>query len=112
MIFPKIHYKSILELSKKEVINYAKILKILKTKYDNLFQTAFPYSSAINQAPTIKNNQWLIHISFFPTLLRSKDLKKFMVGYQMFAEIQRDMNPEFAVKKLRNCSETHFCKTK
>ena len=114
MIVPKIHHKSILELSKKEIIDYAKILKIVTTKYDNLFQTNFPYSSGISQAPTNKNenNEWHMHMSFFPPLLRSDDVKKFMVGYEMFAEPQRDITPELAAEKLRNCSEIHFSKIK
>jgi len=114
MIIPKIHYKSVLELSEKEVIDYAEILKSLTTKYDNLFQTSFPYSSGINQAPTNKdeNKEWHMHMSFYPPLLRSVDVKKFMVGYEMFAEPQRDITPEFAAEKLRNCSKIHFSKVK
>lgn len=114
MIIPKKHYRNILELSKKEVTDYATILKILTTKYDNLFNISFPYSSGIHQAPTNnnKNNEWHMHMSFYPPLLRSNNIKKFMVGYEMFAEPQRDITPEHAAEKLRNCSETHFSKTK
>ena len=110
MIIPKKHHKSILSFSENELVDYAKILKKLTTKYDNLFNTSFPYSSGIHQAPTNnkKNEEWHMHMSFYPPLLRSADVKKFMVGYEMFAEPQRDVTAEIAAEKLRNCSEKHF----
>ena len=114
MVITKNHRKSILELNEKEVTNYANILKILTTKYDNLFQTSFPYSTGIHQAPTNneQNNEWHVHMSFYPPLLRSANIKKFMVGYEMFGEPQRDITPEQAAESLRNCSKTHFSKVK
>ena len=110
MIVTKNHRKSILELNEKEVTDYANILKILTTKYDNLFQTSFPYSTGIHQAPTNneQNKEWHMHMSFYPPLLRSASIKKFMVGYEMFGEPQRDITPEQAAESLRNCSKTHF----
>ena len=114
MIITKNHRKSILELNEKEVTDYANILKILTTKYDNLFQTSFPYSTGIHQAPTNneQNKEWHMHMSFYPPLLRSASIKKFMVGYEMFGEPQRDITPEQAAESLRNCSNTHFSKVK
>lgn len=114
MIITKNHRKSILELNEKEVTDYANILKILTTKYDNLFQTSFPYSTGIHQAPTNneQNKEWHMHMSFYPPLLRSASIKKFMVGYEMFGEPQRDITPEQAAESLRNCSKTHFSKVK
>jgi UDPglucose--hexose-1-phosphate uridylyltransferase len=114
MVITKNHRKSILELNEKEVTDYANILKILTTKYDNLFQTSFPYSTGIHQAPTNneQNNEWHVHMSFYPPLLRSSNIKKFMVGYEMFGEPQRDITPEQAAESLRNCSNTHFSKVK
>ena len=114
MVITKNHRKSILELNEKEVTDYANILKILTTKYDNLFQTSFPYSTGIHQAPTNneQNNEWHVHMSFYPPLLRSANIKKFMVGYEMFGEPQRDITPEQAAESLRNCSKTHFSKVK
>ena len=110
MVITKNHRKSILELNEKEVTDYANILKILTTKYDNLFQTCFPYSTGIHQAPTNneQNKEWHMHMSFYPPLLRSASIKKFMVGYEMFGEPQRDITPEQAAESLRNCSNTHF----
>ena len=114
MVITKNHRKSILELNEKEVTDYANILKILTTKYDNLFQTSFPYSTGIHQAPTNneQNKEWHMHMSFYPPLLRSANIKKFMVGYEMFGEPQRDITPEQAAESLRNCSKTHFSKVK
>lgn len=114
MVITKNHRKSILELNEKEVTDYANILKILTTKYDNLFQTSFPYSTGIHQAPTNneQNKEWHMHMSFYPPLLRSASIKKFMVGYEMFGEPQRDITPEQAAESLRNCSKTHFSKVK
>lgn len=114
MVIPKRHYKSILELSEQELMDYAEILKKITTKYDNLFKTSFPYSAGIHQAPTNKNknDEWHMHMSFYPPLLRSRDIKKFMVGYEMFANPQRDISPEIAAEKLRNCSELHFSQVK
>ena len=114
IIITKNHRKSILELNEKEVTDYANILKILTTKYDNLFQTSFPYSTGIHQAPTNneQNKEWHMHMSFYPPLLRSASIKKFMVGYEMFGEPQRDITPEQAAESLRNCSNTHFSKVK
>ena len=114
MVITKNHRKSILELNEKEVTDYANILKILTTKYDNLFQTSFPYSTGIHQAPTNneQNNEWHVHMSFYHPLLRSANIKKFMVGYEMFGEPQRDITPEQAAESLRNCSKTHFSKVK
>ena len=113
MIIPKKQHKSILSFSENELVDYAKILKKLTTKYDNLFNISFPYSSGIHQAPTDnkKNEEWHMHMSFYPPLLRSANVKKFMVGYEMFAEPQRDITAETAAEKLRNCSEKHFTET-
>ena len=113
MIIPKKQHKSILSFSENELVDYAKILKKLTTKYDNLFNISFPYSSGIHQAPTDnkKNEEWHMHMSFYPPLLRSANVKKFMVGYEMFAEPQRDITAEIAAEKLRNCSEKHFTET-
>ena len=110
MIVPKRHVTSILELTQKEVANYASILKALTIKYDNLFETSFPYSAGIHQSPTDgkDNSHWHMHMSFYPPLLRSAEVKKFMVGYEMFANPQRDITAEQAAQRLRGCNDTHF----
>jgi UDPglucose--hexose-1-phosphate uridylyltransferase len=110
MIVPKRHITSILELSQQEVSDYASILKGLTIRYDNLFETSFPYSAGIHQAPTDgkDNSHWHMHMSFYPPLLRSAEVKKFMVGYEMFANPQRDITAEQAAQRLRDCATTHY----
>ncbi len=110
MIAPKKHYQNITQLSLKEKGSFASILKEVTVRYDNLFQTSFPYSSGIHQAPTDGDghNEWHFHMSFYPPLLRSATIKKFMVGYEMFADPQRDITPEQAAKNLRDLSKIHF----
>ena len=114
MIVPKRHITSILELSKQEVSDYASILKALTTSYDNLFETSFPYSAGIHQSPTDgkDNSHWHMHMSFYPPLLRSAEVKKFMVGYEMFANPQRDITAEQAAQRLRDCATTHYSNNK
>lgn len=114
MIVPKRHVTSILKLSQQEVADYASILKALTIKYDNLFETSFPYSAGIHQAPTDSkdNSHWHMHMSFYPPLLRSAEVKKFMVGYEMFANPQRDITAEQAAQRLRDCATTHYSNSK
>ena len=95
------------ELITEECEDFAQQLKTLTQKYDKLFNTSFPYSSGIHQAPTDGKSykEWHWHMSFYPPLLRSATVKKFMVGYEMFASPQRDITPETAasvLKKLAN----------
>lgn len=112
MIVPKRHLTSISSLTPQEVNDYAAILKALTIRYDNLFETSFPYSAGIHQAPTdgLDNSHWHMHMSFYPPLLRSAEVKKFMVGYEMFANPQRDITAEQAAQRLRDCSSTHYTK--
>ncbi|MNY24274.1 Galactose-1-phosphate uridylyltransferase [compost metagenome] len=85
-------------------------MKLLTTRYDNLFNTSFPYSAGMHQAPVNSGDfpEWHWHMHFYPPLLRSATVKKFMVGYEMLANPQRDITPEFAAQQLRNCSTTHY----
>ena len=110
MILPKKHHQNIGQLHTKEVECFAEMIKQITTIYDNLFEISFPYSSGIHQAPTDKNNNdaWHFHMSFYPPLLRSATVKKFMVGYEMFATPQRDITPEQAANTLRNLPTKHF----
>ena len=104
MIVPKRHMSNISELTAKEKEDFAQQLKTLTQKYDALFDTSFPYSSGIHQAPTDgkEHNEWHWHMSFYPPLLRSATIKKFMVGYEMFAMPQRDVTAEFAAAQLKS----------
>jgi len=103
MIAPKKPQKSIVEMSDKEALNFAEAISVITKAYDKLFNTSFPYSSGIHQAPTNgqENKHWHWHMSFYPPLLRSATVKKFMVGYEMFGSPQRDITAEIAAKKLR-----------
>jgi len=88
----------------------ADLFKRLTTRYDNLFETSFPYSMGFHQAPTDgeARPEWHLHAHFYPPLLRSATIRKFMVGYEMLASPQRDITPEFAAATLRNLSESHY----
>lgn len=88
----------------------ADILKRLTTRYDNLFEVSFPYSMGWHGAPTdgAQHPHWQLHAHFFPPLLRSATVKKFMVGYEMLAEAQRDLTAEQAAARLRELPETHY----
>ena len=103
LIIPRRKLASILELNAKERNEYASALSVLTKKYDKLFQTPFPYSAGLHQAPTdgTKHSEWHFHMHFYPPLLRSASVKKFMVGYEMLAEPQRDITPEYSARMLR-----------
>ena len=103
MIVPKKHQSSILELNEEDALLYAEAISVLTKAYDKLFDCSFPYSSGIHQAPTNgkDNSHWHWHMSFYPPLLRSATVKKFMVGYEMFGSPQRDITAEIAAKMIR-----------
>ncbi|MDN3665465.1 UDP-glucose--hexose-1-phosphate uridylyltransferase [Algibacter miyuki] len=104
MIVPKKQQKDILELTGNETLLFGEAISVITKAYDKLFNTSFPYSSGIHQAPTNgeDNAHWHWHMSFYPPLLRSASVKKFMVGYEMFGSPQRDITAESAVKMLRD----------
>lgn len=112
MIIPKRATKDISQLTEDEVVAFAEAIQWITIRYDNLFEVSFPYSSGIHQAPTDGNlhPEWHWHMSFYPPLLRSATVKKFMVGYEMFGNPQRDITPEQAAEKLRDVSGVHYKK--
>ncbi|ETN95889.1 UDP-glucose--hexose-1-phosphate uridylyltransferase [Zhouia amylolytica] len=112
MIVPKRHIQSIDQLQEEEEKAFASIIKKLTIKFDNLFETSFPYSAGIHQKPTDgkEHPEWHFHMSFYPPLLRSSTVKKFMVGYEMFANPQRDITAEQAANTLNALSEVHYLK--
>ena len=85
----------------------ADILKRITSRYDNVFGVSFPYSMGFHQRPTDgqKHPEWHLHAHFYPPLLRSATIRKFMVGYEMLAGPQRDITPENAAERLRALSE-------
>lgn len=110
MIIPQKKYASLLEFKTDEIKAFANAISIITIKYDNLFKTSFPYSSGIHQAPTDgkQHKEWHFHMHFFPPLLRSASIKKYMVGYEMLSEPQRDITPEASAKILRELPEVHY----
>ncbi len=110
LLLPRRHILRLPDLTDAERQSLAGILKRLLTRYDNLFQTSFPYSMGWHGAPTGPGEfgHWQLHAHFFPPLLRSATVKKFMVGYEMLGEAQRDITPEQAAQTLRALSEIHF----
>ena len=110
MIIPKRVVGSIAAFSSDEVAAYAEAIKVLTIKYDNIFKTSFPYSSGIHQAPTDgeEHPEWHMHMSFYPPLLRSATVKKFMVGYELFANPQRDISAEKAASTIKEQPSVHY----
>ena len=110
MIIGKEHRGAIVEFNSSERAAFADILKKITTRYDNLFLTNFPYSMGFHQKPTDgKNYDFLhFHAHFYPPLLRSATVRKFLVGFELLGSPQRDITPESAAERLRNLSEIHY----
>ncbi|MFZ0320188.1 MAG: UDP-glucose--hexose-1-phosphate uridylyltransferase [Candidatus Sulfotelmatobacter sp.] len=110
LLLSKRHRTGIDALDAAERTGLADILKRITTRYDNLFQTSFPYSMGFHQRPTDggEHAEWHFHAHFLPPLLRSAAIKKFMVGFELLASPQRDTTPEHAAEKLRELPEKHY----
>jgi UDPglucose--hexose-1-phosphate uridylyltransferase len=96
-----------LDFSNDERDALADLIRRLSLRYDNLFGVQFPYSMGIHQSPTdtLSHPEWHLHFHFYPPLLRSATVRKFMVGYEMMANPQRDTSPEMSAALLRESSE-------
>lgn len=112
MLVPLRPQQHIGQMNTTEKQAFAAILQALTIRFDNVFQCSFPYSAGIHQAPTDGREYpgWHWHMSFYPPLLRSATVKKFMVGYEMFGESQRDITPEQAAETLRQVPGRHYKK--
>lgn len=110
LLVPHRHILRLDELTATEKDSLALILKALTAKYDNIFQVSFPYSMGWHGAPTLKGDyaHWQLHAHFYPPLLRSATVKKFMVGYEMLAMPQRDITPEICAHRLSKLSNIHY----
>ncbi len=110
LLLPNRHVLRLPDLNHAERDALADILKRLLIRYDNLFETSFPYSMGWHGAPYGSDEvaHWQLHAHFYPPLLRSATVKKFMVGYEMLGEAQRDLTAEQAAARLRALSETHY----
>lgn len=97
-------------LSADEVLSLADIYRRLTIRYDNLFEISFPYSMGIHQAPNDgqAHPEWVLHAHFYPPLLRSATIRKFMVGYEMLAMPQRDITPEISAERLQSLADVHY----
>lgn len=113
LIIGKNHRGAIDEFDEDEKTAFADILKKITTRYDNLFLTSFPYSMGFHQKPTDGKNYRFTHFHahFYPPLLRSATIKKFLVGFELLGSPQRDITPESAAERLRNLSEIHYLET-
>jgi len=110
LILSRGHVGGLAEMDVAQRSGLADILKRLTTRYDNLFQTGFPYTMGVHQSPSDEqaHPEWHFHAHFYPPLLRSATVRKFMVGFEMLGMPQRDITPESAAERLRESSEIHY----
>jgi UDPglucose--hexose-1-phosphate uridylyltransferase len=104
MIISKRHIQHIGQMNETEKTGFADAIKQITAAYDKVFGVSFPYSAGIHQSPTDGQEHpgWHFHMHFYPPLLRSATVKKFMVGYEMLGNPQRDITPEMGAERLRN----------
>ncbi|MCA1583425.1 MAG: UDP-glucose--hexose-1-phosphate uridylyltransferase [Acidobacteria bacterium] len=110
LVLPTRHVSGLDDLDDAERDGLSDIIKRFTVRYDNLFHTPFPYSMGFHQRPTDGDSHpaWRLHTHFYPPLLRSATVRKFMVGYEMLGTAQRDTTPEQAAARLRAMSEHHY----
>jgi UDPglucose--hexose-1-phosphate uridylyltransferase len=110
LLIPRFQVAGLPELTSEHRQDLAAVLKRLTSRYDNLFECSFPYSMGWHGAPSNCDNRgaWQLHAHFYPPLLRSATVRKFMVGFEMLAESQRDLTPEQAAQRLREVSPLHY----
>ena len=110
LLLPRFAVQQLNALAPEQRDALADIMKAVTIAYDNLFQTSFPYSMGWHGAPSATPDapHWQLHAHFYPPLLRSASVRKFMVGYEMLAEAQRDLTPEAAAAHLRATDKIHY----
>ncbi|AJY45494.1 UDP-glucose--hexose-1-phosphate uridylyltransferase [Martelella endophytica] len=110
MVLPKRHIRSMEEMTASERMDLAEAMSKTTIRYDNLFRTSFPYSMGFHQRPTDgeAHDEWVMHAHFYPPLLRSATVKKFMVGFELLGGPQRDLTAEQAADRLRGLADTHY----
>jgi UDPglucose--hexose-1-phosphate uridylyltransferase len=108
LVLPRAHHGALTDLGPEARAGLANILRRLTGRYDQLFQVSFPYSMGFHQRPTDDepHAEWHMHAHFYPPLLRSATVRKFMVGYELLGQPQRDITPESAAERLRSLPET------
>ena len=96
-------------MNDQERRDLAAAMKDITTRYDNLFEVSFPYTMGLHQRPAGGEQPWWhFHAHYYPPLLRSATVRKFMVGFEMLATPQRDITPEAAAERLRGLSTVHY----
>jgi UDPglucose--hexose-1-phosphate uridylyltransferase len=110
LLLSKRHFASMPDCEERERTALADILKQITTRYDNLFEVSFPYSMGFHGAPSdgTPHSEWHFHAHYHPPLLRSATVRKFMVGYELLAQPQRDITPESAAERLRALPAPHY----
>ena len=110
LLLPLFPVRRLEDLTPEQRSDLAQALQALTIRYDNLFETSFPYSMGWHGAPYVAEDtgHWQLHAHFYPPLLRSASVRKFMVGFEMLAESQRDLTPEQAASRLRAQSPKHY----
>ncbi|MCU0475413.1 MAG: UDP-glucose--hexose-1-phosphate uridylyltransferase [Anaerolineae bacterium] len=112
MVLPRFAVRHLPDLTPSQRVSLADALKTLLVRYDNLFEVSFPYSMGWHGAPSQgEATGWQLHAHFYPPLLRSASVRKFMVGFELLAEAQRDLTPEQAAARLRALPDTHYSET-
>lgn len=114
LVVSRRHTSSLVELNREEISGLADVLRQVTTRYDNLFEISFPYSMGFHQAPCDGREYpgWHLHAHFYPPLLRSATVRKFMVGFEMLSMPQRDLTAETAADRLRSLQSVHYKKTR
>jgi UDPglucose--hexose-1-phosphate uridylyltransferase len=109
LVLPRRPVQRLPELDDAERVDLARLLRRVLARYDNLFRHPFPYSMGWHGAPGREEpaGHWQLHAHFYPPLLRSATVRKFMVGYEMLANPQRDLTPESAAERLRSVPDVH-----
>jgi len=110
LLMPRFAVQRMPQLEPEQRHDLAIAIKELTSRYDNLFRCSFPYSMGWHGAPFDGSDArpWQLHAHFYPPLLRSASVRKFMVGFEMLAEAQRDLTPEQAAQRLRALSPVHY----
>ena len=110
MILPRRQVSRLTDLTPAEADSLADAMRRLGVRCDNIFQTSFAYSMCVHQAPCDgqPHQEFTLHLHYFPPLLRSATVKKFLVGYELSAEPQRDITPEAAAETIRSMSDLHY----
>ena len=110
LIIGRRHVSGLGGLTMEECAQLADMLKQVATRYDNLFESPCPYSMGLHQCPADDKSHeaWHLHVHFYPPILRSATIRKFMVGYELLAMPQRDITPEAAAARLRGLSARHY----